>query len=188
MNFIMKFKQIMAWVLTVALSGILVDPVNKLFGLIPWTKFIDLDAYSWLINPVLHISVLHILLFVIILATSLKVKSVIARKLEKKQEVSNEELHAGRVRQLKSFNQLTFTDDPTIQARWTVSEPSIYNAHYHSINIELFCLNHPMPLMMQNRCCPDPSCKNRGLHISINNLRNQIDSLIIENARQLGLE
>lgn len=181
----MKLKQILEWVLTVALSGILVDPVNKLFGLIPWTKFIDPDTYSWLINPILHISVLHIILFVIILVVALKLLSFITLKPE---ENKSEELLTSKMAQLKSFNQLTFTDNPTIQVRWKVAEPGLYNAHYHSYNVELFCLNHPTPLMMPDCHCPDYSCKNSGNYIDLSAVKNQIDSMIIEKARELGLE
>lgn len=42
--------------------------------------------------------------------------------------------------------------------------------------------------MMPYCYCPDYSCKNSGNYIDLSSVRNQIDSMIIEKARKLGLE
>lgn len=176
------------WFWAVGLSGVLVAPVNYLFSLIPWSKFIEPESYEWFVTPVLHISIFHMLLFVIILAGLLCLfyfaKRTIVKQRMKAQGLCREQL----VAELKSFNHLTFEDNNTVEVRWTVVEPGLYHHHYHSINVEFYCLNHPTPMLMPHGFCTLNGCSNNKFHVYTNEVQNQIDSMIIERARELGLE
>ena len=43
-------KKVLSWIIAIGFSGILVQPVQWLLGLIPWEKFILKENWIWLIT------------------------------------------------------------------------------------------------------------------------------------------
>ena len=58
-------KKVLSWIISIGFSGILVQPVQWLLGLIPWEKFILKENWIWLIKP--QFSFLNIVVFLILI-------------------------------------------------------------------------------------------------------------------------
>ena len=58
-------KKVLSWIIAIGFSGILVQPVQWLLGLIPWEKFILKENWIWLIKP--QFSFLNIVVFLILI-------------------------------------------------------------------------------------------------------------------------
>ena len=164
-------KNIIKWALAVGLSGILIQPIQWLLGLIPWESFVLKENWTWLIKPQFSILSMIILLMLIVGISYLLKLILITNKssLNKKKEA-----------ELKKIN--TYTDSKDgIKITWDVSAESLYNSTPFAYNIQIFCTKHGrIPIRMINGRCINTGCPNADKSYDEYAIKNHIESILID--------
>lgn len=164
-------KKVLSWIIAIGFSGILVQPVQWLLGLIPWEKFILKENWIWLIKP--QFSFLNIVVFLILIIAITYISKLIFKMgkchIAKKKEES-----------LKKINSYTDEEDG-IKVTWDVGIGSLYNNNPFAYNIQIFCTKHGnVPLRMIGGHCTDPTCPNAIKYFNKNIIKNNIESVLID--------
>lgn len=157
------------WIFTVGLSGALVPVFQKIFSLIPWGKFVDLNNWGWLIAP--KFSILSIVIFVVLFICIV----YFTRNLFKK----------NKEKQLKKINSW-IDDESGIKITWDVGIGSFYNNNPFAYNIQIFCTKHgEIPIRMIHGRCTNSSCMNHNMYYNEHLLKNQIESMLLHEKSKL---
>lgn len=172
----MKKREVLIALVSIAISGILNEPIIAAFKMIPWHKIISTESWEWVFLP--KFSILNIAFFIIFFIILQVAVYYIAYLLP---------IHRKNVaiNKLKSLNY--FIDDENhIKVTWNVGIRTIYNHEPFAHNIQFFCLRHgELPLRMQNGCCQVATCPNCSLHINEWNMKNYIESLLLKKQQDL---
>lgn len=168
----MKKREALIALVSIAISGILNEPIIAAFKIIPWDKITSTENWEWISLP--KVSILNIIFFIILLVTVYYIAYLL---LIKRKNVA--------INKLKSLN--CFVDDEKhIKVTWDVGIGTIYNHNPFAYNIQFFCLQHgELPLRMQNECCQDSTCPNSYLHIDEWKVKNYIESLLLKKQEEL---
>lgn len=169
-------KNVIKWALAVGLSGILIQPIQWLLGLIPWESFVSKENWTWFIEPQFSIlSVIILLMLIIGISYLLKFILIINKSsLNKKKEA-----------ELKKIN--TYTDEKEgIKITWDVSAESLYNSTPFAYNIQIFCTKHGrIPIRMINGHCVNAGCPNANKYYDEYAIKNNIESILIDEKRKI---
>lgn len=168
----MKKREALIALVSIAISGILNEPIIAAFKMIPWDKITSTENWEWIYLP--KVSILNIIFFIILLVTVYYIAYLL---LIKRKNVAKNKL--------KSLN--CFVDDENhIKVTWNVDIGTIYNHNPFAYNIQFFCLQHgELPLRMQNGCCQDSTCSNSSLCIDERKVKNYIESLLLKKQQEL---
>jgi hypothetical protein len=168
----MKKREALIALVSIAISGILNEPIIAAFKMIPWDKIISTESWEWVFLP--KVSILNIIFFIILLVAVYYIAYLL---LINRKNVA--------INKLKSLNY--FIDDKNhVKVTWDVGIGTIYNNDPFAYNIQFFCLRHgELPLRMQNGCCQDSTCPNCSLHINERNVENYIESLLLKKQQDL---
>lgn len=168
----MKKREALIALVSIAISGILNEPIIAAFKMIPWDKITSTENWKWIFLP--KVSILNIIFFIILLFTVYYIAYLL---LIKRKNVA--------INKLKSLN--CFVDDENhVKVTWDVGIGTIYNHDPFAYNIQFFCLRHDeLPLRMQNGCCQDSTCPNCSLYINERNVKNYIESLLLKKQQDL---
>ena len=168
----MKKREVLIALVSIAISGILNEPIIAAFKMIPWDKITSAENWEWIFLP--KVSILNIIFFIILLGTVYYIAYLL---LIKRKNVT--------INKLKSLN--CFVDNENhIKVTWEVGIGTIYDHNPFAYNIQIFCLRHDeLPLRMQNGCCQDPTCPNSSLCIDGRNVENYIGSLLLKKQQEL---
>ena len=168
----MKKREALIALVSIAISGILNEPIIAAFKMIPWEKITSTETWEWIFLP--KVSILNIIFFIILLVTVYYIAYLL---LIKRKNVA--------INKLKSLNSLV-DDKNHIKVTWDVGIGTIYNHDPFAYNIQFFCLQHgELPLRMQNGCCQDPTCSNSSLCIDGRKVENYIESLLLKKQQEL---
>lgn len=168
----MKKREALIALVSIAISGILNEPIIAAFKMIPWDKITSTENWEWIFLP--KVSILNIIFFIILLVTVYYIACLL---LIKRKNVA--------INKLKSLN--SFVDDKNhIKVTWDVGIGTIYNHDPFAYNIQFFCLQHgEFPQRMQNGCCQDSTCSNSFLCIDERKVKNYIESLLLKKQQDL---
>ena len=168
----MQKKEVLIALGSMAISGILNEPIIAAFKMIPWDKIISTESWEWMFLP--KFSILNIIFFIILLLAVYSIGYLLL--IHRKNIVINE---------LKSLNYLV-DDENCFKVTWDVGIGTIYNHDPFAYNIQFFCLRHgELPLRMQNGCCQDATCPNCSLYINETKMKNYIESLLLKKQQDL---
>lgn len=162
-----NIKIILKWVFVVGFSGILVPVVQKLFGLIPWDSFLDMENWNWLIVP--KFSLLSVTIFLLLFITIIPLsKKILRTTITKNKE-----------KELKKINH-SIDEERGVKVTWDVGIGSLYNTNPFAYNIQFFCTKHgAIPIRMMYGHCTDPQCPNAREHYNEHAIKNHIESLLL---------
>ena len=168
----MKKREVLIALVSIAISGILNEPIIAAFKMIPWDKIISTESWEWIFLP--KFSILNIIFFIVLLVAVYYIVYLLL--IHRKNVVINE---------LKSLN--CFVDDENcVKVTWDVGIGTKYNHDPFAYNIQFFCLRHgELPLRMQNGCCQDATCPNSSLCINERKMTNYIESLLLKKQQDL---
>ena len=162
-----NMKKVFKWVFIVGFSGILVPVVQKLFGLIPWDKFLDIDSWNWLMAP--KFSLFSVIVFLLLLIIVIP----LSKKIFKTNIAKNKE------QELKKINHFEDKEEG-LRVTWDVGIGSIYDNNPFAYNIQLFCTKHGVvPIRMMRGHCTDPQCSNANMHYNEYAIKNHIESVLL---------
>lgn len=168
----MKKREALIALVSIAISGILNEPIIAAFKMIPWDKTTSTENWEWIFLP--KVSILNIIFFIILLVTVYYIAYLL---LIKRKNVA--------INKLKSLNCFV-NDEKHIKVTWDVGIGTIYNHNPFAYNIQFFCLQHgELPLRMQNGCCQDSTCSNSNLYIDEWKVKNYIESLLLKKQEEL---
>lgn len=168
----MKKREALIALVSIAISGILNEPIIAAFKMIPWDKITSTENWEWIFLP--KVSILNIIFFIILLVTVYYIAYLL---LIKRKNVA--------INKLKSLNCFV-NDEKHIKVTWDVGIGTIYNHNPFAYNIQFFCLQHgELPLRMQNGCCQDSTCSNSHLYIDEWKVKNYIESLLLKKQEEL---
>lgn len=177
-----KLFKVILGILSVGLSGFLIEPIKSLLALIPYASYFEVSKWDWLVEN--RYSLLDVIFFLVIFIVLTIIVNFMASWLKrpKQQEMTEEELID---QQLNMVNQ--FIDEENhIKVTWDVYKGSTFDHDPHPMNVNCFCLRHKQyPLKFTNGHCPDMSCPNYKFHISNSKLMNQIESILLAKRDEL---
>lgn len=164
-------KNILKWTLAVGLSGILIQPIQWLLGLIPWESFVSKENWTWFIKP--QFSILSmIILLILIIGISYLLKFILT--------ANKSSLNNKKEAELKKIN--THIDEKEgIKITWDVSAESLYDSNPFAYNIQIFCIKHGrIPIRMMNGRCVNAGCPNADKYYDKYVIKNNIESVLID--------
>lgn|GEM_PF-1367358 len=168
----MKKREALIALVSIAISGILNEPIIAAFKMIPWDKIISTESWEWVFLP--KVSILNIIFFIILLVAVYYIAYLL---LINRKNVA--------INKLKSLNHL-IDDEKHVKVTWNVGIGTICNHDPFAYNIQFFCLLHgELPLRMQNGCCQDSTCPNCSLDINERYVKNYIESLLLKEQQDL---
>ena len=76
------------------------------------------------------------------------------------------------------MNSFTY-DDLGIKVTWGIYMGTVYDNDPHPNNIRLFCTKHNIPLLMKHGRCTDLSCPNSLISLNESMIKNEIESMLL---------
>jgi hypothetical protein len=134
-----------------------------------WAYFNWETTKKWLLKIVnFQWNVLYVLLAVGILF--LIYKFFTRKKVSKEEKIRKE---------LELFN-TSFNEDDTVKFTWEVGIQTFYGKDPFAHNIQSFCMLHSIPLRFKHHC-REYGCQNSNIVINEYDLKNWIESVLIDN-------
>lgn len=168
----MKKREALIALVSIAISGILNEPIIAAFKMIPWDKITSTENWEWIFLP--KVSILNIIFFIVLLVTVYFIAYLLLSKRKN-----------AAINKLKSFCRYV-DNEHHFEVTWDVGIGTICDRNPFAYNIQFFCLQHGgLPLRMQNGCCQDATCSNSSLHIDERKVKNRVESILLKIQRDL---
>lgn len=151
------------WLLGIIFTVVL----ERLFNLIPLEKLFVAEKWSWIIKD--RLSILDVVLFFI---SFVLVFSLIKHLKLGKNRKSKLERH------LEQFNCI-IDNENGVKVTWDMYMGTMYDNDPHPYNIKIFCIKHNPPLLMSHWHCQDSRCPNANKYFSEDDVKTQIESLLL---------
>lgn len=163
----MKKSEALIALVSIAISGILNEPIIAAFKMIPWDKITSTENWEWIFLP--KVSILNIIFFIVLLVTVYFIAYLLLSKRKN-----------AAINKLKSFRSYV-NHEHHYEVTWDVGIGTIRDRNPFAYNIQFFCLLHgDLPLRMQNGCCQDATCSNSSLHINEREVKNYVESILLK--------
>lgn len=151
------------WLLGIIFTVVL----ERLLNLIPLEKLFVAEKWSWIIKD--RLSILDAALFFI---SFVLVFSLIKHLKLGKNRKSKLERH------LEQFNCI-IDNENGVKVTWDMYMGTMYDNDPHPCNIKIFCIKHNPPLLMSHWYCQDSRCPNANKYFSEDDVKTQIESLLL---------